>query len=348
MINNFLNIVQKLEPELAHSLTLKSLKFIKFINWKDFNHPSLNLEICNLNFDNPIGMAAGFDKNAEVFRELFQIGFGFVEAGTVTKLSQFGNPKPRVFRLKEDNAIINRLGFNNKGADNFLRNISKNKSYSKVLGINIGPNKNSDSFVKDIIETFKITYSSADYVTVNISSPNTESLRNMQQKENLISILREITSYRSSETTQKPIMIKVDPDNTEAHYGMILNHVKKFNIDGIITTNTTLNRTNDLISKNKGEAGGLSGLPLKDTSNNVLKFLSKESNGEVALIGVGGIETAKDVYDKIKFGASLVQLYTSMTIYGPGLINIIKKDLVRLLAGDGLTNIKDAIGVESR
>ena len=318
MINNFLNIVQKLEPELAHSLTLKSLKFIKFTNWKDFNHPSLNLKICNLNFDNPIGMAAGFDKNAEVFR------------------------------LKEDNAIINRLGFNNKGADNFLRNISKNKSYSKVLGINIGPNKSSDNFVRDIIETFKITYSSADYVTVNISSPNTESLRNMQQKENLISILREITSYRSSETTQKPIMIKVDPDNTEAHYGMILNNVKKFNIDGIITTNTTLNRANDLISKNKRENGGLSGLPLKDTSNNVLKFLSKESNGEVALIGVGGIETAKDVYDKIKFGASLVQLYTSMTIHGPGLINTIKKDLVRLLASDGLNNIKDAIGVESR
>jgi len=348
MINSFLNIIQKFEPELAHSLTLRSLKFIKFINWKDFNHPSLNLEICNLNFDNPIGMAAGFDKNAEVFRELFQIGFGFVEAGTVTKFPQFGNPKPRVFRLKEDNAIINRLGFNNKGADNFLRNITKNKSYTKVLGINIGPNKNSDSFVKDIIETFKITYSNADYVTVNISSPNTENLRNMQQNENLISILREITNYRSSETTQKPIMIKVDPDNTDAHYGMILNNVKKFNIDGIITTNTTLDRNNDLISKNKREDGGLSGLPLKDKSNNVLKFLSKESKGEVVLIGVGGIETAKDVYDKIKFGASLVQLYTSMTIYGPSLINSIKKDLVRLLASDGLNNIKDAIGVESR
>ena len=143
-------------------------------------------------------------------------------------------------------------------------------------------------------------------------------------------------------------MIKVDPDNTDAHYGMILNNVKKFNIDGIITTNTTLDRNNDLISKNKREDGGLSGLPLKDPSNNVLKFLSKESNGEVVLIGVGGIQTAKDVYDKIKLGASLVQLYTSMTIYGPGLINEIKKDLVRLLASDGLNNIKDAIGVESK
>tara|TARA_B100000575_G_C22485883_1_gene320977 strand:- start:12 stop:443 length:432 start_codon:yes stop_codon:yes gene_type:complete len=143
-------------------------------------------------------------------------------------------------------------------------------------------------------------------------------------------------------------MIKVDPDNTEDHYGMILNNVKKFNIDGIIITNTTLNRTNGLISKNKRENGGLSGFPLKDTSNNVLKFLSKESKGEVALIGVGGIETAKDAYDKIKLGASLVQLYTSMTIHGPGLINTIKKDLVRLLANDGLDNIKDAIGVESR
>lgn len=348
MISSLLNIVQKLEPELAHKLSLKTLKFVKLINWKDFSHPSLNLKIGNLNFDNPIGMAAGFDKNAEVYEELFQIGFGYVEAGTVTNLPQYGNSKPRVFRLKEDNAIINRLGFNNKGVNNFLRNISLGKSESRVLGVNIGPNKNSSNFVKDIIETFKIVYSSADYITINISSPNTESLRNMQQNDNLVSILREISSYRSSATFKKQIMIKVDPDSTEEHYGMILNNVKKFDIDGIITTNTTLNRDSGLMNKNFREKGGLSGTPLKSLSNNVLKFLAKESRGEIILIGVGGIETASDVYEKIKFGASLVQLYTSMTIHGPGLINTIKSDLVRLLSADGLNNIREAIGVEVR
>ena len=340
----FFNILKNLDPEVAHNLTINALKlpnpFIESNN--DFS--ILSNDINGLSFKNPIGMAAGFDKNAEVINSLFNLGFGFTECGTVTPRPQFGNVKPRVFRLASDKAIINRLGFNNNGIEKFLTNMSKSNK-NGVLGANIGPNRDTENFVDDYINLYSQVVDYSDYVTVNVSSPNTKNLREIQEHDTLNTLLSELSQLRKNMKTQKKIILKIDPDSTKQHYSMILNLVQKYKIDGIIATNTTISRPQDLRDEYKDEEGGISGQPLKELSNKVLSFLSKETNGELFLIGVGGISNAEDVYTKIKLGASLVQLYTALTFNGPQMINNIKKDLSYLLQNDGYKNISDAVGI---
>ena len=340
----FFNILKNLDPEVAHNLTINALKlpnpFIESNN--DFS--ILSNDINGLSFKNPIGMAAGFDKNAEVINSLFNLGFGFTECGTVTPRPQFGNVKPRVFRLASDKAIINRLGFNNNGIEKFLTNMSKSNK-NGVLGANIGPNKDTENFVDDYINLYTKVVDYSDYVTVNVSSPNTKNLREIQEHDTLNTLLSELSQLRENMKTQKKIILKIDPDSTKQHYSMILNLVQKYKIDGIIATNTTISRPQDLMDEYKDEEGGISGQPLKELSNKVLSFLSKETNGELLLIGVGGISNAEDVYTKIKLGASLVQLYTALTFNGPQMINNIKKDLSYLLQNDGYKSISDAVGI---
>ena len=345
MLSLLTNLLKYMPPETAHNLTVQLTKFgSPFLNL-GFHDQSLNTNIKGLNFSNPLGIAAGFDKNAELIDPLLKMGFGFVECGTVTPKPQYGNPKPRVFRLRDDNAVINRLGFNNKGKDKFLRNLISSKR-NGIIGSNIGPNKDSKNFIKDYLQIYRSISASCDYVALNVSSPNTQDLRELQKAENLESLLREITQLRD-ELNKNPILIKIDPDSSNDHYSMIINLVQKYNIDGIIATNTSVNRSEALKDLNKTKEGGLSGAPIKNISDKVLKFLYKETNQELMLIGVGGVSSALDVYNKIKLGASLVQLYTSLTYGGPHLINKILIDLVKLIKDDGLKNISEAVGVDN-
>ena len=306
----------------------------------------LSTSIAGIKINNPIGLAAGFDKNAEVINAMSRIGFGFIECGTTTIKPQYGNPKPRIFRLEEDNALINRLGFNNKGIDKFLSNFKKRKKENSIAGINIGPNKDSDNFIKDYIILFERTYSEGDYITINLSSPNTEGLREIQKIESLNTLTNELKIIKDSKAYQKNIFLKIDPDSTERDYDDIINIAYKNNIDGLIISNTSTERPSNLTSRFCSESGGLSGKPLRDKSNEVLKLVATKTKGEISLIGVGGISNAKDVYQKIKFGASAVQLYTALTFEGSKLIENIKRDLVKFLKQDNFENIEQAVRSE--
>ena len=340
-------MLQLLPPETAHNVTIQLTKYGSPLLSKGFQDQSLHTNVKGLSFSNPLGIAAGFDKNAELIDPLLKIGFGFVECGTVTPKPQYGNAKPRIFRLKKDNAIINKLGFNNKGEKRFVKNLMSAKR-TGIVGSNIGPNKDTKNFIDDYLKIYRKISVSCDYVTINVSSPNTEALRELQRKEYLEVLLRDISQIRNEENNRKPIMLKIDPDNTNDHYSMILNLVNKYNIDGIIATNTSLSRPEILRDLNKKRKGGLSGIPIRDLSDKVLKFLYRETNQELILIGVGGVGSALDVYNKIKLGASLVQIYTSLTYSGPQLINKILIDLVKLIKDDGFANISEAVGVNNK
>ena len=243
-------MLQLLPPETAHNLTIQLTKYGSSLLGSGFQDLSLHTNIKGLNFSNPLGIAAGFDKNAELIDPLLKLGFGFVECGTVTPMPQFGNTKPRVFRLKKDNAIINRLGFNNKGEKRFVKNLMSAKKKG-IVGSNIGPNKDSKNYIDDYLKIYRKISVSCDYVTINVSSPNTRNLRDLQKKENLEVLLREISHIRDDEINRNPIMLKIDPDNTNDHYSMIINLVNKYKIDGIIATNTSLSRPEILRDLNK-------------------------------------------------------------------------------------------------
>jgi dihydroorotate dehydrogenase len=275
-----------------------------------------------------------------------RIGFGFIECGTTTIEPQYGNPKPRIFRLEDDKALINRLGFNNKGIDNFLSNFKKGKQENIIAGINIGPNKDSDNFIKDYITLFEKTYSDGDYITINLSSPNTEGLREIQKIESLNTLTSELKIIKDSKSYKKNIFLKIDPDSSERDYDDIINIAYKNNIDGLIISNTSIERPSNLTSRFCSESGGLSGKPLKNKSNEVLRRIAAKTQGEISLIGVGGISNAKDVYQKIKLGASAVQLYTALTFEGSKLIENIKRDLVMFLKQDNFKNIEQAVRSE--
>ena len=343
----FLKLLRTFNPETSHRISIFSLKYLSGFLEKAYENKILNTSFGNLTFDSPIGLAAGYDKNAEVIDPLFKMGFAFIECGTVTPLAQYGNAKPRIFRLNEDRAIINRLGFNNCGAKQFLKNFNNRNKNLGIAGINIGPNKDSKNFIDNYLEIFDIVYESADYITVNVSSPNTENLRHIQKQEDLSILAKEINSLRESKEIYKKIVLKVDPDSSAQDYSKIINIAQKNKIDGLVVSNTSILRPKSLVSNYKNEEGGLSGAPLKEKSNEVLKFIAKETQGELDLIGVGGIENAKDVYTKIKLGASLVQLYSALTLNNLGFINNLKKDLSSYIEKDGFTNIKDAIGIDT-
>ncbi|SKB62953.1 dihydroorotate oxidase A [Salegentibacter holothuriorum] len=326
----------KFDPEWVHHFIFKTLKKVgKTATFKNIvrnkfqvEDPRLEREVFGLKFKNPVGLAAGFDKDAKLFQELSDLGFGFVEIGTVTPKPQPGNEKKRLFRLKEDNAIINRMGFNNDGVEAAVERLKKNKNV--LIGGNIGKNKitPNENAVEDYKISFDALYDHVDYFVVNVSSPNTPNLRELQDKEPLTNLLNTLQSLNDKKPMQKPILLKIAPDLTDAQLLDIIDIVKETKIAGVIATNTTISREG-LQSENKKETGGLSGKPLKNRATEVIRFLSEKSNEAFPIIGVGGIHTAEDALEKLDAGASLVQLYTGFIYEGPGLIKNINEAILK-------------------
>ncbi len=344
----------KLDGEEAHKLSLSGLKALSAVLPANAVHnPILSSHCAGLYFHSPVGLAPGYDKDADVFREILNLGFGFTEVGTLTPLAQAGNPKPRLFRLPEDRAVINRMGFNNSGQESAITRLEKGlkQPLNGVLGINIGANKDSDDRINDYRLGVRNMAAYADYLTVNISSPNTPGLRDLQGKAALNDLLSAVTEERSAFLAKSgkqalPIFLKVAPDLHAYDIDDICAVVSDQKIDAIIVSNTTISRP-ALNSKYKSEAGGLSGAPLKDLALQRLKDFRSASGGEITLIGVGGIANANDAYERIKAGASLVQLYSSIVYEGPFIGRNIANGLIKLLERDGLKSLSDAIGIEA-
>jgi len=345
MFSNLRSLIFKLDPETAHNLAIKSLKFNFVPNILDQNkdNPLFKTELFNKNLDNPIGIAAGFDKNAEVYNSLFKLGFGFVEVGTITPLKQHGNPKPRVFRLVEDEALINRLGFNNHGALNIVDRIKSNTQIG-LLGINIGPNKNTENRLNDYIECLRTFHEVADYITINISSPNTENLRSFHEQTKLNELLETINKEKKNLNSKTPIAVKVSPDIDDKEINKISEVLLNKNIEAIIISNTSDASRESLINVQKHQKGGLSGKPIEEKSTKLINKFFKILNGRIKIIGVGGVNTGKSAYDKFAAGANYVQLYTGMVFRGPNIVNMIKKELKELLLKDGVKNFSEIIG----
>jgi len=334
-----------LDPEAAHDLAIKSLKLNplpkKMFEVED--EQMLKIELLGKNFPNPIGLAAGFDKSAEVYNSLLRLGFGFVEVGTVTPLKQFGNPKPRIFRLEDDRALINRLGFNNDGIE-IIKNRIRLDGRTGILGVNIGPNKETKDQKNDFCLGLKNFFDIADYITVNISSPNTEGLRDFHDQEKLKNLLLALNKIKKENKTDISLLLKVSPDIEDKHISEIVEVATNNDIAAIILTNTTNGNRNNLKSEIKKEEGGLSGEPLQQISTNMIKKFYKQLNGKIPIIGVGGVNSGKSAYEKIIAGASLLQLYTGFIYRGPSAAKDIKKELIQILKAEGLNNIKEAIG----
>ena len=301
----------------------------------------------NKELRNPIGMAAGFDKNAEVYNQLFKIGFGFVEVGTITPLSQYGNPKPRVFRLVEDEALINRLGFNNHGAQNVLDRIKRN-SKTGILGINIGPNKDSKNRLADYLLGLKSFYNVADYITINISSPNTENLRNFHDQIRLDELLKEIKNEKQNLNSKIPIAVKIAPDINDDEIKKISEVLLNNRIEAVIISNTSNTTREKLINIQKHQKGGLSGKPIEDKSNLLINKFYKYLKNKIQIIGVGGVDSGLSAYNKFLAGANYIQLYTGMVYKGPNIVNIIKNDLSELLLKKGVKNFTEIIGNKTK
>ena len=337
-----------LDPEAAHDLAIKSLKFnfIPKLFFQVEDEEMLSTELFKKQLKNPIGLAAGFDKSAEVYNSLFKFGFGFVEVGTITPKSQFGNPKPRVFRLEKDKALINRLGFNNDGIDTVSERLTQNTP-DEFLGINIGPNKDTKDKVLDFLECFKKLNKFASYITVNISSPNTTGLRDFHEEKLLAELLSKLLELKKKNKITCPVALKLSPDIGEDEITNINEIILKFKIDGVVLTNTTNQNRDNLIDPNRKETGGLSGQPLQKLSSKFIKNFYKSNKGKVPIIGVGGIDSGKSAFEKIAEGATVIQLYTGMVYKGPGVVKDIKKELIEILKKEKIKNIQQAIGINS-
>ena len=345
MFSNLRSLIFKLDPEKAHTLAIKSLKYnlVQNISNEDKNDPIFSTKLFNKNLENPIGMAAGFDKNAEVYNSLFKLGFGFVEVGTVTPLQQYGNPKPRIFRLVEDEALINRLGFNNLGAKNVIERIKSNSQIG-LLGVNIGPNKDTKDRLGDYIEGLKTFYEVADYITINISSPNTDNLRNFHEQTKLDELLKMINKEKKNLSSTIPIVVKVSPDIMDQEIFKISEVLLSNKIDAIIISNTSDATRENLNDIQKHQKGGLSGRPIKEKSSILISKFYNLLKGKIKIMGVGGVDSGKSAYEKFLAGADYVQLYTGMVYKGPNIVNIIKKELKELLLKDGVKNFSEIIG----
>lgn len=329
-------VLFKFDPEDVHHFSFSFLKIIQKIPFVSalfrslyvVKNPKLEREVFGITFPNPVGLAAGFDKDAKLFRELSNLGFGFIEIGTVTPKPQPGNDRKRLFRLKEDSAIINRMGFNNKGAWEAAKRLRKNKRV--LIGGNIGKNKltPNEEAIHDYEICFDALYSVVDYFVVNVSSPNTPNLRELQDKEPLTQLLQTLQERNLNKPEPRPILLKIAPDLTDEQLLDIIDIVKTTGIAGVIATNTTISRE-DLKSENQKESGGLSGKPLKDRSTEVIRFLSEKSGKAFPIIGVGGIHSPEDALEKLEAGASLVQIYTGFIYEGPGLVKRINKAVLK-------------------
>ena len=345
MFSNLRSLIFKLDPEIAHNLAIKSLKFnlVPNIIREGKDNPLFKTSLFNKEIDNPIGMAAGFDKNAEVYNSLFKLGFGFVEVGTITPLKQYGNSKPRVFRLVEDEALINRLGFNNLGSKNIVNRINKN-SPNGLLGINIGPNKDTKEKEKDYIECLKIFHDLADYITINISSPNTENLRSFHNQNKLDELLKILDKEKKNLNSKTPIAVKISPDINDEEINQISEVLLNNNIEAIIVSNTSDSTRDSLRNIQSHQKGGLSGKPIELKSTRLISKFYKILNGRIKIIGVGGVDSGKSAYEKFLAGANYLQLYTGMVFRGPNIVNLIKKELKELLLKDGVKNFNEIVG----
>jgi dihydroorotate dehydrogenase len=341
-------ILFSFDAEFSHNLAILGLRLRGAPSRTVPSYPQLRVGFCGLDFPNPIGMAPGFDKNATVPDALLGLGFGFVEIGTVTPRPQAGNPKPRMFRLVEDEAVINRLGFNGEGAVAVQKRLRARQRHG-ILGVNIGKNRDTTNEVDDYVKGVETFAPLADYLTINISSPNTPGLRDLQRRERLSELLTAIVAARNAiEGPRTPLLVKIAPDLNETEIRDIAEVGIATGVDGLIATNTTLERPDHLQSIHKGETGGLSGKPLFGPSTRILSELYKATEGKLPLIGVGGVASGLDAYQKIKAGASLVQLYSSLVYKGPGLPREIQEDLLLRMQADGYTNIKQAVGAAHR
>ncbi len=345
MFSNLRSLIFKFDPETAHSLAIKSLKLnlIPNIFENTENDELFKTRLFNKFINNPIGIAAGFDKNAEVYNQLFKLGFGFVEVGTITPLRQYGNPKPRVFRLVEDQALINRLGFNNSGAKDIESRIKKNPQ-NGLLGINIGPNKDTKNRLEDYLVGIRTFHKLADYITINISSPNTEDLRNFHDQTKLEELLKEIKNEKKNLNSKIPIAIKISPDINENDIEKISDVLLDFDIEAVIISNTSDVTREKLKDIQKHQKGGLSGKPIENKSNILISKFYKNFKGKIKIIGVGGVDSGKSAYDKFLSGAHYIQLYTGMVYKGPNIVNMIKNDLNELFLKDGVKNFTEIIG----
>jgi len=329
-----------LDPERAHRATIAALKWVPPRRPPDLPR-SLKTRVAGLDFPSPIGLAAGFDKDAEVPGQMLSLGFGFVEVGTLTPLPQAGNPKPRLFRLKQDRAVINRLGFNNRGQPAAFARLSECSHRTGPIGVNVGANKDSADRIADYVAGVGSMAHVADYLTINISSPNTPGLRGLQDEGALEELLAAVQGVRS----HKPIFLKVAPDLQPGDPERIVKAAIDHGIDALIVSNTTVSRP-PLRSRRADEQGGLSGAPLKPLALDALRKFRSASGGEIPLIGVGGIANADHAWERIRAGASLVQLYTAMVYEGPGIARRIAMGLDRLLRRDGFASIGEAVGSE--
>lgn len=336
--------LRKLDPETAHGLALKALTSRLAPLPGPVSSPRLRTRVAGLDFKNPVGLAAGFDKNATVVNQLSRAGFGFVEVGAATPRPQPGNPKPRLFRLTEDQAAINRFGFNNDGMQAIADRL-KRRHGNIPVGVNLGANKDSDNRADDFAQVLTTTGPYVDFATVNVSSPNTEKLRDLQGRDALQALLEGVMQARTQLANPVPVFLKIAPDLTEHDLNDIAEVAAQTKIDAIIATNTTLSREG-LSSPHRDEAGGLSGKPLFEKSTRVLAQLSQMTDGTIPLIGVGGISSAQDAYEKIKAGASAVQIYTAMVYHGLSLAPRVATELDALLARDGHATLADAVGIE--
>lgn len=345
-------ILFRLPPETAHELALHSLSLLPFTKRAVTSNPITRF---GLTFANPVGLAAGFDKNGIALQSLAAFGFGFIEAGTVTYHPQPGNPRPRLFRLPDDQALINRAGFNNDGAAAFVKRVERHRP-DCVLGVSIGKSKITplEEATDDYVKSFELVYNVADYIAVNVSSPNTPQLRELQQSEQLTALLSALQS-RGRELQQRyqrqvPLLVKLSPDLERNEVEMIVDVLQRLQIDGIIATNTTVSRNNlrtDAKRVSACGAGGLSGRPLRNTSTQMIARLYRLTDGRIPLIGVGGIFTAEDAWEKIAAGASLIQLYTGFIYQGPNITQEINEGLAHILAREGFANLDAAVGCRS-
>ena len=342
MFDKLRSLIFKFDPELAHDLAIKALR-TNLVPIKVKSYDCLKVKFLEKEIPNPIGIAAGFDKNAEVYNSLFRLGFGFVEVGTVTPKPQFGNPKPRVFRLEEDEALINRLGFNNIGSDKVAENINKTTPKG-LLGINIGPNKNSNKKTEDYLKCLRTLNNLGDYITINISSPNTENLRNFQNPDEMENLLSSLNEEKVKINSSVNIAVKIAPDIKTKDLEVIGNILLKNKVKFAIISNTSDGTRDNLRNINKFEKGGLSGKPIEDKSNILINEFYKIFKNKIKIIGVGGVDSGKSAYEKFISGASYVQLYTGMVYKGPNIVNDISYELNNILRSQGIKNIGEIVG----
>jgi dihydroorotate dehydrogenase len=345
MFSKIRSLIFKLDPETAHNLAIKSLKLNLTPSLMNENKddPMFKTDLFGKEIDNPIGMAAGFDKNAEVYNQLFKLGFGFVEVGTVTPLEQYGNSKPRVFRLVEDQALINRLGFNNLGAKDVSNRIRSNLNKG-LLGINIGPNKDSSDRLNDYLICLRTFYDIADYITINISSPNTENLRSFHDETKFDELINSVQEERAKLKSKIPIVVKISPDISKEQIEPLSEILLDHKVSAIIISNTTAKNREKLNNILKHQKGGLSGKPLEEEANKLISRFYRLLKNKIKIIGVGGVDSGESAHRKFLAGASHVQLYTGMVFQGPNIVGKIKKELKEILIADGIKNFREIIG----